>query len=156
MAKEKKIHHSFQGKMVAPPPDHDLSTRPRKTRPSEALKAAVQAALLLGVPAAQIAQQYGINPQTVRKWEAAFDISSPTKRRDSLSEMLMVFVEQELRSLTTVSIATSDEDWIKAQSAAELASFIGAKQDRLMEILAAYGKATMHRNQIGEERSESD
>lgn len=115
---------------------------------SDGFKSAVQAALLLGVPSEQIAQQYGISVQDVRKWAERFDITSPLKRRDTLSEKLLTFVEQELLALTTISVATMDEVWIKAQSASELALFVGAKQDRLMEILSAYGRTQKSKQDI--------
>ena len=106
------------------------------------------AALLLGQTAQQVAVRFGLPVTDVRRWEAAYDISNPLKRRDSLSEMLLVFVEQELASLMSISISTSDEDWIKDQNAADLAVLIGAKQDRLMKILEAYGRAQTSRTQI--------
>lgn len=115
---------------------------------STAFKSAVQASLLLGVPAEQVAQQYGLVVSEVRAWAKSFDITHPLKRRDDLSESLMVFVKQELLALTAISVATMDDEWIKAQSASELALFVGAKQDRLMEILSAYGKAEQSRRQI--------
>lgn len=126
----------------------ELTRRTDGDDPSEPLKAAVMAALLLGQPAAQIAHQFGLPVATVRRWEAAYDISNPIKRRDNLSEMLLVFVEQELASLMSISIATSDEEWIKDQSASDLAMFVGAKQDRLMKILEAYSRAQASRSQL--------
>lgn len=127
--------------MVKRPAELDLNRRDEDAGPSEALSAAVVAALMLGQPAAIIAQRFGLAVTTVKNWEAAYDISNPLKRRDSLSEMLMVFVEQELASLMSISIATSDEDWIKSQKASDLSQLVGVKQDRIMAVLAAYGKA---------------
>ena len=115
---------------------------------SDGFQSAVQAALVLGVPPEQVAQQYGLEVRLVRQWASKFDITSPLKRRDTLSEKLLLFVEQELLALMAISIATMDESWIKAQTASELALFVGAKQDRLMEILAAYGRTQQSKQQI--------
>lgn len=115
---------------------------------SEGFRSAVQAALILGVPPEQIAQQYGLAVQTVRAWAKQFDITSPVRRRDTLSEKLLLFVEQELLALMAISVATMDEDWIKSQTASELALFVGAKQDRLMEILSAYGRTQQSKQDI--------
>lgn len=115
---------------------------------SDNFKMAVQAALVLGVPAEQVAQQYGLVVSEVRQWAQAFDITNPLKRRDTLSEKLLSFVEQELVALTAISMVTTDAAWIKRQNAADLALFVGAKQDRLMEILAAYGRTQESRQQI--------
>lgn len=143
--------------MVKRPSELDLNRRDADAGPSETLSAAVVAALMLGQPAAIIAQRFGLNVSTVRKWEEAYDISNPLKRRDNLSEMLMVFIEQELSSLMSISIATSDEEWIKGQDAAELATLIGVKQDRIMAVLAAYSKAQASKRAIqGEIVSDDD
>lgn len=134
--------------MVKKPSELELNRRDPGAPPSEALSAAVVAALMLGQPAAVIAQRFGLPAGTVRRWEEAYDISNPLKRRDSLSEMLMVFIEQELASLMSISIATSDEEWIKSQDASELAQLIGVKQDRIMAVLGAYSKAQDSRRAI--------
>lgn len=146
---QRQVKRNTSSRFVKKPANRQLVQRSEPFTPGEGLKAAVQAALLLGVPALQIAQQYGLKPSLVQRWEAAFDISSPLKRRDSLSESLLAFVQQELLSLTAISIATSDEEWVKDQKAGELAQFVAAKQDRLMEILAAYGRVQTSRQQIG-------
>lgn len=143
--------------MVKRPAGLDLNRRDPSATPSESLSAAVVAALMLGQPAIIIAQRFGLPTATVKRWEEAYDISNPLKRRDSLSEMLMVFVEQELASLMSISIATSDEDWIKSQDASDLAQFVGVKQDRIMAVLAAYSKAQDSRRAIqGEVVSDED
>jgi hypothetical protein len=109
--------------------------------PSEPLKAAVLAALMLGQPAVQIAHQFGLPPQSVKQWEVAYDISNPNRRRAKLDEMLLIFVEQEIASLMAISIATSDEEWILEQNAVDLSTFIATKQDRLMKVLEAFGRS---------------
>lgn len=138
--------------MVKRPARFSLTRRENGDGPSETLRAAVLASLVLGMPSAQVALQFGLPPATVRKWEQAFDITNPLQRRDRLSEMLMIFVEQEIASLMTISIATQDENWIKRQSAEDLAVYVATKQDRLMGVLAAYGKAQASAAEIEEER----
>lgn len=128
-------------RVVKKPEELDLNRRDTDAGPSEALSAAVVAALMLGQPAPIIAQRFGLSTDTVKRWEEAYDISNPLKRRDSLSEMLLVFVEQELASLMSISIATSDEDWIKSQKASDLSQLVGVKQDRILAVLSAYSKA---------------
>jgi hypothetical protein len=143
-------------RMIRRPVKLHLTRRSDDVAPSEPLKAAVMAALMLGQSAEQVAIRFGLPVTDVRRWEAAYDISNPLKRRDSLSEMLLVFVEQELASLMAISIATSDEDWIKDQNAADIAILHGAKQDRLMKILEAYSRAQTSRQQIQGEVVEDD
>ena len=137
--------------MVRAPAAVTLNRRAGGEGPTETLQAAVLAALVLGLPSAQVALQFGLPPATVRRWEQAYDISNPIKRRDRLSEMLMIFLEQEIASLMTISIATQNEEWIKEQSATDLATYIATKQDRLMNILGAFGKAQDSRQKLEEE-----
>lgn len=145
---QRKVKRDPTVRFVRKPKDRQLVQRNESFTPGQGLKAAVQAALVLGIPAQQIAQQYGLSPALVRRWEQAFDITSPLKRRDALSESLLAFVQQELLALMAISIATMDEEWIKDQRAGELAQFVSAKQDRLMEILSAYGRTQVSQQQI--------
>lgn len=109
--------------------------------PSEGLKAAVMAALVIGTPSSQLALQYGLPLASVRKWEKEFDISDPVQREGRLGEMIMIFLEQEIASLLTISMVTQDEEWILKQSATELSTYVATKQDRVMKVLEAFGRA---------------
>lgn len=123
----------------------------RNPEAKEPMKAAVLAALVVGQPAIEIAHRFGLPPATVRKWKEDFDLSDPVKRRDTFSEMMLVFVEQEIANLISISIATSDEDWIKEQKASEIAQLVAVKQDRLMEIFRAFGKVQEQRQRFAGE-----
>lgn len=142
------VRRDEKARMVKRPPQLSLDRRDDDVAPSEALSAAVVAALTLGQSAAVIAQRFGLPVSTVKNWEKAYDISNPIKRRDQLSEMILVFIEQEISALMTISMITQDEEWIKKQKAEELAAFVSAKQDRMMAILAAYSKAQSSKVQI--------
>lgn len=126
--------------MVETPEDLNLIRRPDGERPSEHIKAAALAALLLGMKPSQVAKQYGISTTTAAKWERDFDITNPIERQGRLGEMFLTFMEQELISLTAMSIATSDEDWVKDQTAAELAVFWSARKDLLFRLMEALGR----------------
>lgn len=139
-------------RMVKKPTALSLNRRSSGDGPSETLQAAVLASLVLGMPSAQVALQFGLPTATVRRWEEAYDISKPLKRRDRLSEMLMIFLEQEIASLMTISIATQNEDWILQQSATDLSTFTSVKQNQLMQLLQAFGKAQASRQTIEQEQ----
>lgn len=132
-------------RLVKRPADLPLDRRTDGATANEGLTAAVVAALTLGQPAEAVAQRFGINLSTVQRWEKAYDISNPVKRRDQLSEMMLVFIEQEIASLMTISMVTQEAEWIKSQKASELAEYVSAKQDRMVAILAAFGKAQASR-----------
>lgn len=142
------IRRDETARMVKRPSGLSLDRRNDDVEPTEALSAAVVAALTLGQSATIIAQRFGLDVAQVKRWEKAYDISNPIKRRDQLSEMLLVFIEQELNALMTISMITQDEEWIKKQPADVLANFVSAKQDRMMQILAAFSKAQASKVQI--------
>lgn len=108
---------------------------------TKAIKAAAQAALILGQPAHIVATQYGLNYSDVAYWEQVLLTETSISRRDRLSDMLMVFIEQELKSLMSISIVTSNEQWILLQDADSLANFVAVKTDRLLAMLGAFGRA---------------
>lgn len=127
---------------VEKPEDVSLTRRPKDEKPSEAVKAAVLAALLVGGSISDVAAQYGLTYHTVWQWKKAFDITSPAKRRDRLTEMLVDFVEEEIGSLTSMSITLRDEEWILSQNASDLAHLFSVRAEKLFTLLQAYGKAS--------------
>lgn len=135
-------------RMVEKPEDLDLNRIPSGGTRDEQMKAAVLASILLGQPVTAIAAQYNLPYQTVYNWKEAFDITNPVNRRDRLSENLLVFIEQEIKNMVAISIATSDTDWIRDQSASELASYISVKHASLMRVLEAFGKASAHADDL--------
>lgn len=143
-------------RMVEKPDDVELTRRPKREKPSEAVKAAVLAALLLGQPMVEVAAQYGLEYHTVANWKCRFDLTSPVNRRDRLTDMLIDFVEQELVSLTSISITTRDEEWLLAQNASDLAHYVSVKEDRLLTLLQAYGKASTAIQEVKGELEDSE
>lgn len=109
--------------------------------PAEKIKAAVLAALLLNQPVALIASRYNLSYSTVAYWKKSFDLETPDQRVQSLSDNLMVFINQEIQNLIAISIVTSDEDWIKDQTASELSDFLNVKHNTMLKVLEAFGKA---------------
>lgn len=148
MGDHRLVRRNDKVRVVRRPANLELTRRNDEEKPGEALRSAVLACLVLGHPIPKIAQQFGLSERVVEKWQEAFDITNPVKRRDSLSEQLLAFVEQEIAALMTISYTTMDEDWIKAQGAQELSIFMAAKQDRLMKILEAFSRAQQSRQQL--------
>ena len=106
----------------------------------DTIRAAAQAAILLGQPSNLVAAQYGIPLASVEAWKDVVSYTEAIARRDRLSEMLMAFIEQEFKSLMAISIVTSQEEWIIEQSAGDLAAFVAVKADRVLTLLAAFGR----------------
>lgn len=128
-----------------------LRNLPEGSDKSKTIIAAAQAALILGTPAAQVAKQYGIRYARVTEWQDTLITVGAVGRRDRLSDMLMAFIEQEMKSLMAISMVTSDEDWIMRQNAAELAHFIAVKADRLLLLLQAFGRVDSTRQQYAQQ-----
>lgn len=104
------------------------------------LKAAAQAALLLGQDAGQVALQYGFSSSTVKTWQDTIITVSAIGRRDRLSEMLLVYIEEQIKSLMAISMITSREKWVMGQNAANLATYFAVVSDRVFQLLTAFSR----------------
>lgn len=132
----------------------DLNRSADGQSPNTGIKSAVLASVLLGQPEEQIAAQYDLPVATVKRWKEAFDITDPVNRRDRLSEDLFIFLEQEIKNLISISVATSDQDWIQMQSASELAAFINVKYQAIMKVLESFGRASIDRDKYSQQQLE--
>lgn len=131
--------------------NHGTADRNRRRRlaenpPSEEkqerqeLRAAAQAAFILGQHPSLIAAQYGLSPAEIVSWRDTLITAGAVGKRDRLSDMLMLHIEQEIKSLMTISMVTEREEWILAQGASELAQFYAVKADRLFAVLQAFSR----------------
>lgn len=118
-----------------------IDNLPDGTEKNKAIRAAAQAAIILGESPDRVAVQYGLTRDQVSRWEKTLTIIGSAARRDRLSDMLMTFIEQEIKSLMAISIVTSKDEWITRQDADTLSQFITAKMDRLLLLLSAFGRA---------------
>lgn len=120
-----------------------LRNMPEGSDRSKHIVAAAQAAIVLGAPPAQVAHQYGISLPRINLWKNTLITTGAIGKRDRLSDMLLAYIEQEMKSLLAISMITSDEEWVMRQSAAELAQYIAVKSDRLMMLLQAFARSNM-------------
>lgn len=116
-----------------------------------AIKAAAQAAIILGQPAGAVATQYGIPTSQVMDWQNTMITVGAIGRRDRLSDMIWAYIEQEFKSLIAISIVTSDERWVRRQDAGELAHYVSVKADRLLLVLQAFGRVEATRKEYVEQ-----
>jgi hypothetical protein len=122
-----------------------IKAMPDSPEKKERIKAAAQAALLMGESPAAVSTQYGIPYAAASNWSLTVATANAVGRRDRLTDMIMLYIEQEFKSLIAISIATADERWIRRQDADSLAHFIAVKSDRLMLLLQALGRAESSR-----------
>lgn len=110
---------------------------------SKHIVAAAQAAIVLGAPAAQVSEQFGISMPRIKQWKDTLITTSAIGKRDRISEMLMAYIEQEMKSLLAISMITSDEEWVMRQSASDLAHYVAVKSDRLLMLLQAFARTNI-------------
>lgn len=110
---------------------------------SKHIVAAAQAAIVLGTPPAQVAEQYGISLPRIKQWKDTLITTSAIGKRDRLSDMLFAYIEQEMKSLLAISMITSDEEWVMRQTASDLAHYVAVKSDRLLLLLQAFARTNI-------------
>jgi Homeodomain-like domain len=111
------------------------------------IKAQVMAALLSGQRVAEIAERFGLNERTVRRWrEAELSVIVQLKREQVL-ELTLGYLVANMKCLTAQCEVFSDANYLKAQSASENAVLHGVISDKGLNIFRALEAA----EQEGEE-----
>lgn len=110
-------------------------------------KAAVMAALLQGQSVTRVAKDYDIPKGTVSGWkkkaeQAAGDSLEqiPTQKRggeERIGELLLEYIQQNVQALRAQAEQFSDEQWLKKQSASEVATLHGVMTDKAVRLLEA-------------------
>lgn len=96
------------------------------------IRAAAIADLLAGEQPAVVAATYGLDPATVRQWKTRFVTSDsadvparkPTleAQHASIGATVLDLLQAKLKASQALAVAVSDPEWLKRQSAAELAA----------------------------------
>ena len=106
-------------------------------------KAQVMAALLAGQSVNAVAREYKIPKGTGSSWRIR-DVPGVAKdatQKTALDDLLFAYVQQSLLTLTTQVEFFRDKDWIRKQSASELAILHGVVTDKAIRLLEAHGQA---------------
>ncbi len=106
-------------------------------------KAQGMAALLAGQSVNAVAREYKIRKGTVSSWPIR-DVPGVAKdatQKTALDDLLFAYVQQSLLTLTTQVEFFRDKDWIRKQSASELAILHGVVTDKAIRLLEAHGQA---------------
>ena len=118
----------------------------RKYKPE--VKAAVMAALLEGQKIGDIAREYDVKEGTIKSWNkrhglqrvatvATFD----AEKKETVGELLIKYLEQNLKTLKVQAQVFSDPDWIKKQDAADMAVLHGVMTDKAVRLVEALERA---------------
>lgn len=112
---------------------------PRGKPHTPQLRAAVLADLLTGNAVAWVAHKHHISKGLVSQWrrEAGITPEVRTKRAISFGELVANYLQQALTTATVQAALFADTEWLKKQSAADLAELHGVLLDRSVRILAA-------------------
>lgn len=116
------------------------------TEYSEQIKAQALAALLTGQSFSEVSRALGIPVGTLKSWKSrsvdvldAPDATGATTKRERIGTLILEYVEEGLTTLREQVKVFRDADWLKQQSASEIAILHGViadKQIRLLEALA--------------------
>lgn len=111
---------------------------------SEETKAAAMAALLAGQSVSSVAREYKIPKGTASNWKrkAAEQVdgvqSDRTQNtREAIGDLLLEYLQENLRSLKAQSALFGDLDWLRDQDASQLAVLHGVMTDKAVRLLEA-------------------
>jgi hypothetical protein len=104
-------------------------------------KAAALADLATGASVNGTARKYGVDRSTVKRWRDASGIVAapvpPQKQQADLGEQLYGYLEDSIGALRAQLAVFGDPDWLKKQSAADVAILHGVVADKTARLLAA-------------------
>ncbi len=107
------------------------------------VKAAAIAALAAGTPATQVAIKYSVATATVRAWKARelrdmqFTPTVAQDQRAEFGQLVLEFLREEVHALRAQAQLFADAEWLKTQSAADLAVLHGVCTDKAVVLLQA-------------------
>lgn len=103
------------------------------------VKAAATAALLAGQGVDKVAEEYEIPPSTLRGWKSKAKAEGhvPPQKKEAIGELLVSYLETNLKTLKAQSEFFRDREWLLKQSAQELAILHGVVTDKTVKLLEA-------------------
>lgn len=112
-------------------------------------KAAVLAALLAGQGVGQVAADFKLPEGTVKSWRSrmknpdgsASAASATPEKRAEVGDLLVGYLHANLATLAKQLEVFGDPDWIRKQSASDMAVLHGVMTDKAIRLLEALGGA---------------
>lgn len=106
-------------------------------------KAAVLAALLEGQGVSDVAKQYRIPEGTVKSWRKRLGDAKvatvATEKKEEIGDLLVGYLQTNLAALRSQNAVFTDPDWLRKQSASDLAVLHGVMHDKATRLLDAMG-----------------
>lgn len=107
------------------------------------MKAQAMAALLQGQSVSSVAKEYKVPKGTVSGWKTqAFNqvngvADKATQKKEIIGDLLISYISSSLETLQKQVKAFSNEEWLKKQSASEVAVLHGVIADKAIRLLEA-------------------
>lgn len=114
-----------------------------KRQYSDEIKAQVMAALLTGQSVSQTAKAYNVPEGTIKVWKmrSGDDVepvtSNATEKREQMGALILDYLAENLVTLKKQLRIFCNEEWLKKQSASELAVLHGVIADKSFRLLDA-------------------
>lgn len=111
-----------------------------KPHPPET-RAAVVSALMSGQKLSKVCEQYGVSKSRALEWrQQEIGNIEPlhARTREAVGALILDTIIDSLQALRVQAGTLGDPDWIKNQSAAELAALRQVEWDRLLRLLAGF------------------
>lgn len=114
---------------------------------SDDIKAQALAALLAGQSFSEVARAMGVPIGTLKSWKqrnadmlqgaVAVDASTATTKKERIGALLLDYAVVTLETLKAQQVVFRDVEWLKKQSAAEVATLHGVSFDKVVRLLEA-------------------
>jgi transposase-like protein len=116
-----------------------------RSKYDDSTKAEVMAALLQGQRVTSIAEEYDIPQSTVSGWKKKvqakaqedLDKTSMQKKESEIGSLLVDYLTENIEALQQQAEQFSDEEWLREQDAAEVATLHGVMTDKAVRLLEA-------------------
>lgn len=125
-----------------------LNNKQQRTRKeySDATKAAVMAALLVGQGVQEISKQYNIPEATLRAWKSKQAngesvVNVITQKKEKIGDLLVEYLTASLITLRAQVEFFKDEAWLSKQDASAVATLHGVTTDKAIRLLEALSNA---------------
>lgn len=105
---------------------------------SDEIRAAAIAAVAAGASIASVARQHGVSRRAVQIWRDQAHLAPSVSQQNQvqLGELIADYLRTGLAALASEARLFGDPDWLKGQSASDLAILHGVLADKLVRILA--------------------
>jgi transposase-like protein len=109
---------------------------------SDNIKAQALAALIAGQSYTEVARAFGVPVGTLKSWKSrdvagvdAGDATSATVKKERIGALLLDYLVSTLETLKAQQVVFGDAEWLKKQSASEVAILHGVLADKTIRLL---------------------